>query len=217
MPWIRTAQNVLRMAFEHTYNGRQLVNVYHAEWTVNTVLTTISDLAPNVETMRTAWQGFLVQFPDNLTFTGVSCFSLDPDVTGSFDVAPDPGEDTTGGQTGAAITANVAVLVDKTPGTAPRGFRRGRVYWPPLIESEISEAGVIESTRLSNLQAAADLLYAAWANSETVADFNPVVPSWPVLGPPPEEPTEVEASAIVDVTGLSVQSLVATQRRRLRG
>lgn len=217
MPWIRTAENVLRMAFEHTYNGRQLVNVYHARWTPDPAITTISDLAPNVEHMRTAWQGFLVQFPDNLTFTGVSCFSLDDDITGSFDVAPDPAEDTTGGQTGAAITANVAVLVDKVPGSAPRGFRRGRVYWPPLIESEISEAGIIDSTRLSNLQAAADLLFAAWENSEGSAIFEAVVPSWETLGPPPEGDVEVEAQAVVSVTGLSVQSLVATQRRRLRG
>ncbi|MQB02229.1 MAG: hypothetical protein GEU78_18625 [Actinobacteria bacterium] len=101
------------------------------------------------------------------------------------------------GGTGQAIP-NVSVLVQKQTGLAGRR-NRGRMYVPGIQAGGIGDDGVIDATQLTSWQAAADVWFDA-------ADA--ILPLVILHETPPDTATPV--------LSLSVQALVATQRRRLR-
>jgi hypothetical protein len=93
---------------------------------------------------------------------------------------------------------NVAYLVRK--GTALGGRKnRGRMYLPGVDEGEVLQGGTIQPGKLAGVEAAVDAFMAAM-----IADGHTLV----VLHNGPEIPTEI--------TSLTVDGTVATQRRRLR-
>ena len=103
---------------------------------------------------------------------------------------------------------NVAVLVHKR--TARGGRRgRGRMYIPwALATTDITEAGIITGTTVSGWQTAVD----AWAAS-LAAGAGPLVILHRSSLPGTTKPTV--AGPPNPVTSLTVDTLVATQRRRL--
>lgn len=108
------------------------------------------------------------------------------------------------GEAGANTTGdfqpNCCALVKKITALGGR-HGRGRTYWPVLGESDIDNAGVVKSTFLSGFQGAVD----DWLDALAAANLPLVL---------------LHASASVSptpVTSLSVETVIATQRRRLRG
>lgn len=104
-----------------------------------------------------------------------------------------------------SVTPNVAIVVNKNTGLAGRQYR-GKFSMPAgyLPESEVNEAGIIDSTYVSSLQANADQTLAAMTTNAVpmyILHDAPLVGSTPV-------PTLVDSLVISD--------LVGTQRRRLR-
>lgn len=93
----------------------------------------------------------------------------------------------------------VSTLIQKLTGFAGKQAR-GRMYVPGLNRDEISVTGTIGSTRLSQLQTAADQFLI-----DLTTNGCPMV----LLHTSPAVPPTV-------VTSLNVDDLVATQRRRLR-
>ena len=128
----------------------------------------------------------------------------------------DTGEDIVGASpqlvgctfSGASLPPNCASLVHKT--TARGGRRgRGRMYIPwTIVAATVSEAGTIAASDVTRVQNAVNAWRAAVAGT-----VGPIVllhrPSAPEVQPPttPGPPNEV--------TGMLVDPLVATQRRRL--
>lgn len=100
-----------------------------------------------------------------------------------------------------APPTNCAVLMNKQTNVGGRR-NRGRAFLPPVKpgEADIDPAGVISGTQLTALQTAYDGAFAAL----------PVYNMTPVLfhGSAPFTPTPI--------TGFAIQSIIATQRRRLR-
>lgn len=100
-----------------------------------------------------------------------------------------------------ALPPNVAVLINKSTGAGGRR-NRGRLYVPPVFPSEgnFDRGGVIAPASLASLQTWWDGVY---------GDLNALGLGMRILHEnPPFTPTIV--------TSLEVQSLCATQRRRLR-
>lgn len=96
---------------------------------------------------------------------------------------------------------NTAILVRK--GTASGGRQgRGRSYWPNVwwAETGISNAGIIESAVLVQIQARLNV----WMDELGERNMTPVLLHSSAELPP------------YPITSMQVQSLVATQRRRLR-
>lgn len=109
----------------------------------------------------------------------------------------------TGTLTDVTITSNCALLVNKSTASGGRA-NRGRMYLPPLHlnEGAVDAAGNISSSPLAGIQLRLNATLAALA----VADWQPVLFH---QGVSPAAPT--------NVTALTAQSLIATQRRRMRG
>lgn len=106
---------------------------------------------------------------------------------------------------------NVAVGITKRTEFGGRQYR-GRFYFPGLIsEAEVDEVGVITPARQVSIQTAASAWLSGLAGS--------VLQPWPVpmvlLHGPPKFGGPIPAPT--PVSALTVQRVVRTQRRRLRG
>jgi hypothetical protein len=106
-----------------------------------------------------------------------------------------------GGAGGQATSPNVAALIHKNTAFGGRAGR-GRMYIPGLQESDLNEAGNLDSGAVTAWQAS--LL--AFLVSVTGDNLDPVVLHG--VGSPLSTPSPI--------TSLTIDSKVATQRRRLR-
>jgi hypothetical protein len=118
-----------------------------------------------------------------------------PDATGPSATA---GTTVAGGASASTVSPNVAILVKKVTNLGGRK-NRGRFYWPGGVDTQITQAGALDSTAVVNWANAMDALYA----DLVTGDCQPVL-----LHGDATSPTTIE-DFIVDGT-------VATQRRRLR-
>lgn len=98
------------------------------------------------------------------------------------------------------VAPNTATLIRKELFGLSGRFA-GRMYWPATPEDQVGVDGLVGGAYLSIVQTAADTLL----SSLTTAGYEPAVFSSSVLIPP-----------VQMVERFSVQSRVATQRRRLR-
>jgi hypothetical protein len=121
-----------------------------------------------------------------------------PDIVG-HDVRSSPG---TGGSN-ATLPQNCCAIVKKTTGFAGQRFR-GRFYMPPisLAEADVNNVGMIDSGVRTSIQTRIDRWIAL------VISDNVVIDDEVLLHSSVTDPTVVTAN--------SLESLIATQRRRLR-
>jgi len=107
--------------------------------------------------------------------------------------------------TGAAISAlqpqNVSFLIQKRT-ALPGKHGRGRMYWPSVAETDVDAVGAVSPGAKTRLQT----MLTAWLNAiSTATTFD----SYAVLH-------ETSTPVSTKITSLSVDPVVATQRRRLR-
>lgn len=160
----------------------------------------VSSLTPFevAEVVGGAWNAsFQAELSDQMLMQEVYV-KFGPDATGPSDTSTFASP---GARPLAPLPANTAVLVRKITDLGGRAGR-GRFYVPGFVETPVSGNGVIDATELGLLQAAADTFY----GNLTAGDFGLVVLHQP--GSPLSTPTPI--------TGLAVDSTVATQRQRLR-
>lgn len=121
-----------------------------------------------------------------------------PDATGPSALV---GTTVNGEAPGDPAPPNLAYLVRKNTAFGGRAGR-GRMYIPGVPEEQVTGAGVLDGTWRANLEASLEL---------SRADFDGVAYPWVLLhqpGSPISSPTPI--------TSVSVQSVCATQRQRLR-
>ncbi len=121
-----------------------------------------------------------------------------PPIVG-HDVRSSPG---TGGSN-ATLPQNCAAIVKKTTGFAGQKFR-GRFYMPPisLAEADVNNVGMIDSGVRTSIQARIDRWLALVITDNTVIDNQVLLHS--------------SITVPTFVTSNPLESLIATQRRRLR-
>ena len=117
-------------------------------------------------------------------------------------VTPTLPADLTGGVSAPACPPNTTYLV-RWSGLSARGVRNGRSYLPGVREDEVANGGAISPTTTGTVQTAVN----DFAES-VLADAD--APLVTVHHPSGGDPT------VTEILSASVQSLVATQRRRLR-
>jgi hypothetical protein len=116
--------------------------------------------------------------------------------------AGEAGGATLGSRAGLSTPPNISVLIEKnTLGLGRKN--RGRMYMPCVLgaTTEVAESGIIDTTRHTALQAAAD----AWYGALSGAGLGLVILH-----------SDAFASTPTNVVNLTVDPLIATQRRRLR-
>ncbi len=106
---------------------------------------------------------------------------------------------TTGGATGDACTPQVCVLIKKASLVGGRR-NHGRFYQPGVIEGAVNEAGQLDSGNVTTYQANYDSFFSDLVNNDY----------------PMQIFHNDEAVVPTGVERLQVETIVATQRRRLR-
>lgn len=207
----------------HWTNNRAVTNVLHYIVFSDGDRTTAVVNAAGIVIL--AWQeNILPGVADNYTLERLDYMDMHEaaGVTGS--VPPNPAFPSIGGSIGAsAMPPNAAVLVRKNVEGARRNTRSGRLFLPPGDEGGVNEVGTITNTAAA--QARVDGFFAdtnLTAPAASITEMFMVIPHWPtIVDPsPPKPPRIVDPDGVgtfVRVVGLTVDSLISSQRRRLRG
>lgn len=179
------------MAVYHVLHGYTLPNGRNAANTYQVDST--QEIALICNTAHDAWDDNIMdKLSDEVTHTVTRVSSFDG--TGFFEL----NNSTAGGDTNPACPPNVTYLVKKQLAGRSRG---GRFFLPGVNESIVDDAGNLIGTK----QAAINTAFTAWLLEMVTADVQPVAAR--------------ATGAIIekaDITSLSCDSMVSTQRRRLR-
>lgn len=137
----------------------------------------------------------MVNFDSNASLSSILVKKGPPD-TGASAITP---SGLVGGQSGTAQVPQSAVLIRKETAVGGR-TGRGRMFWPAIADTSIVEGGHLTGVVLGNIQTDADAFLAALDTAGL-----------------PMVLLHTDPSRVPDlITSLAVQSLTATQRRRLR-
>lgn len=149
----------------------------------------------------------VVSMSDPVAFVGVDLYvGNDGGPPSVYEYAlPDPQEGTADG---ASLPPNSAYLVKKATGAAGRRAR-GRLYLPGVGEDEVNNNGVVAPSFVTTLQGKLDDWFEGARDGVGSAGPAPMVLLHRSEGAGTEPPPTV-------ITGLQLQSQIATQRRRLR-
>lgn len=151
-----------------------------------------SDLA---EALSDAWATYVIPRQNESITLENTVVKFGPNSTGptgEFAVTI-PGE-----RTGAGSPSNCAVLVKKTTSLGGKQGR-GRMYIPGCTEADVGSDGALDATQQGNWQTA----MSNWAAFLAISVAPLVILHGDALTPTP-------------VTAVTVQAVIATQRRRLR-
>lgn len=150
-----------------------------------------------VDAMRTTWETNL----KSSTSSEVSLLETSGEYNDGGTLKGHLSVSGTAGTGGTGVQApNCALLVQKSTGLIGRKFR-GRMYWPSMLaDSSVDELGVIDSSVRSTLQTHFD---AVLSDLQGGPDFIPVI-------------LHGTGGTATTITGVHVESMIATQRRRLR-
>lgn len=186
--------NTYRIAVRMQAGGKDITNVFGVRG------STSGQQAAAAAAALAAWKvanGPLSQLSNLVQMADVTAVDLSS-ATGGITVVTDA--TTGGGTTGFALSTRAsAALVTWNSGTRSKSAR-GRMYYGPLRESDIDTDG---ATLLGARAAAIGTAFTAFRSSLATAGFPLVVISQ-------------KLASTTDVTSQSVQTTIATQRRRLR-
>lgn len=108
---------------------------------------------------------------------------------------------------GTTLPQNCAVLITKQT-SRPGRTGKGRLFWPTIIEAEVNGLGLIAGSYRDTLQGAWDNLFVAHRDGASPGTAHPMFLLHNEGVPGGSSPTEI--------TGLQVDPVISTQRRRLR-
>jgi hypothetical protein len=186
-------------------NGHPVVNVLH--YRVDAAIGSV-EVASEVEDVVQNWQSQMVpEFRDNYRFEGGAYLDLRTADGETGVIPPVAGEPTQGGSTGASANPGDALLVHKRTSSS-RGVRQGRMYLPPPGGSAMDENGRLDSLTLN-------------AVNTRLATFLANTTQGPITDPTGSEANRYMVVLHKDgtntrVTSLQCDSLIASQRRRVR-
>lgn len=193
----------IEVTFSGVYGDRPWANVQHLEWDESSGGRTAGRLGNIGLAMTAAWVNYLATaMNENMLLTNTKVQDLDS--ASSFSV------DTPGGGPGArtatGMPANVAVLATKVDGHS-RSQRPGRAFWCGVCEADTDGANPsqLSTTGAALWQGVVDNYYAHISGTEGGSHWGPVV-------------LHKSGADLVPygMTGLDVETILATQRRRLR-
>lgn len=195
-----TSDNVTEVAVIGVWsNGHQMVNVFHVRREEDDAEASARDVLNN-------WQDHLVSLQmNNYSLIGARFRDRNEEAGVVGFIGPDNAKPKVGGQSAASAIPSACILVHKNI-VAHVGDRAGRFYFGPCGESDIDEDGILAGDTITSRQDGCDDFFAGLSG----AMDNELV----VIGQ--SNNAGLQAKPSHTVTGLTVDRLVATQRRRLR-
>lgn len=207
------AQNVVEIAVRMLSGQKNTVNVWHMH---NREGTNAPDVAA-VEDFRNNWQDHVMpQMHSQVTLTDFVWRSLDPDDSNVGVVQPDPAKPVQGQRATTAMPPQVCWLVHKNTDNRPRGRRDGLSYLPGVTEADVDGNGLVVAAVKTAWD---DALLAFWNGVTDDPAISSVDRELCVLETTPESRlpgTQPVTIGSRKVTSLTLDSVVATQRDRLR-
>lgn len=186
--------NVYRTTIEATSGGQSVVHVVGLRGTAS------GQQAAAAAAMKTAWEvasGPLAALPSAVTMTQYEATDLSS-LTGGIAVVSSTA---TGGNSGASLATNAACALVKWNGSNRSRSTRGRLYFGPIAEGDVNADGrTLTSARATVFGTA----FTNMRNSLSGNNFTLCVISRTL-------------SSATDVTAQAIESVIATQRRRIRG
>jgi len=189
--------------------------VVQSRWTnarpINTIIQVRREEDSPVQSARDVlnnWQDHIVPlFANNVTLVGCK-YTDHNELEGATGILnPDPAKPTVGPEAGSTLPPNVCALIHKNiAGIA--GRRSGRMYLPSPIESSVDEDGIILASTITGWTTRLNSFFDGLSGAD---DNELVVVHHGVAGYSPSEDADVSI-----VTGLRLDPLIATQRRRVR-
>lgn len=195
---------VIEVTFSGHFAGRPWACIQHLVWDESSGTRTATDLQAIGVAVGSAFNGEIMdQMSALVSLENVKVQDLDN--AGSFTV--DVASTGVGALAGNASSPNVAVLATKVDGHT-RGQRPGRVFFPGVVESDTDAAapGNLTAAALGRWQASASAYRAGLSGTQSGSAYFPVVVHKGPSSPIP-----------YNMTSLTINSHLATQRRRLRG
>lgn len=169
----------------------------------STVGVALADLVAAADAIDLAWRVQIldsgVDMVDDFTYQG---YRARVDASGTGELTIEGGTVLAGQSTAAIPPSNCAILVRKRSALGGREHQ-GRMYLPMVLtaESNVSPTGAIESAHVASLNTRFSLFLADVEADDVELQ---ILHGDPVLVPTP-------------ISSFSVQSTLATQRRRMRG
>lgn len=208
MPVEIVAPTIVRMTMQHMLNGGRPADCISDVSLDEGPASRIDSINELVPATVTAWQQKIIAgLGSQVTFTGCRWIDLDSLGGQSGFVGPQSGQPTVGGLGGAQLAPQVAALVHKNC-VHSRSQRAGRWYLPGLAESDTDDSGNLVSvalTRIGNITHD----YRAQVN----ALGGPFIATVAMRVVHKTGPSSWNST---DIDSFSVDSKVATQRRRVR-
>lgn len=184
--------NVYRCSIQMQYGGRQVVNVIGVQGSAAGQQATVAGA------LKTAWEaagGPLKSLPTPVAMTGYSVMDLSTTSGGIAALT----SATVGGTPGSAATRAACAIV-KWNGASRARSTRGRLYYGPILSSNIQGDG---ATLTSAAQTSINAAFVQFMNAMLGAGFPLVVISR-------------KFATATAVTTLAVEAQTGTQRRRIR-
>lgn len=206
--------NVIEIAVVQTHAARPVVNVWHMYFDEELGTDTPSDV---VRDFANNWQDHVLELQSNdVSLVRFDWRSIDPGSGALGTLAPDPAKDVNGVAVGAGMPPNVAYLVKKNTTDRQRGQRDGRSFLAGVVEAEVASNGTLNSTTRAAWQGQLDSFYSGITDISggAAGDRYPVVLATTAASRAPgSTPVTIDSRR---VTSLTLDTLVSTQRDRLR-
>lgn len=208
------SNNVVEIAVQMTTDIGTATCVWHMRDDDVLAAQAVEDL---VEDFAGNWQDHVMDLVSSeITVVQFDYRSLDPDDGTVGTLPPVSGKPTTGGQSGVAYPPNVALLLHKNTSNRPRGRRDGRCYLPGVPVGQLTDDHRIGAALAAGAATSLDAFYngisdtGAWNTTE----HYPVVLETTAASRAPGSQSVTIGNR--RVTSITLDSLVATQRDRLR-
>lgn len=215
------APTIVRIALNHNLgNGHHSTNIIDLNVDEGPTASRPDVVANAALAVGQHWQeDICVLMSNTLTYTGGTYTDLDSLTSTSGSFGPVPGKPVNSGAASAISPVNVAMLVTKHCHHT-RTQRPGRMYIAGVIENQVDDHGIISSGQLAGWQTALNLFQThmnslgisgattAWRVVHVTGHTGSPVPGFPHGRPNAWDST--------DITNVTAESLVATQRRRNR-
>jgi hypothetical protein len=214
---VKTVPDVIQITVKGTVVGRPWASIWHMRMEDGfivgggNVTDVVRDFADN-------WQDHIMTttISDRARVDEFQYLVLDDTEGETGVIGPDPNKPLTGSWARAIASPSLCFLVRKSAGSR-RGARSGRAYLPGLAEEAVQEDGTIEPTQLAGFNTKLQE-FLDGISDDTGLDTGGHFPV--VCHFPPEARTKgphIVAGTSSRITALTLDTMAATQRRRMRG
>lgn len=196
---------VVEVTFQGTYGDRTWANVLHLVWDETTPGRLSAGLDTIATQMETAYvTNILDAMSDKVTLVDIKVQDVDSE--GGLSVLRPVGDP--GGEAGAGMPGNVAILVTKNDDHA-RSQRAGRFFFVGALEgdTDTNSPSTLNAGGIARWVAATGGFYTDLSGTAGGSDFYPVVL---------HKSSAPSGYTPYSLNSLSLNSRLATQRRRLR-